>query len=421
LSLRGVEVDMSEKLDVVIIGAGPSGAAAAAFLRKKGRSVEVIEKVHFPRFSIGESLLAQSIAILDDAGLLPAVEAGGFQFKNGAAFQLGDDNQSIYFPDKSAEGPGTTFQVRRDKFDKVLADAAADMGAKIVFGEEVTAFESDDDGVKLSVRNEAGEVRTIEARFCLDGSGFGRTLSRLLDLEEPSSFPPRQGVFCHVKDNISHPGFDRDKILVSIHPEHRGVWYWLIPLADGLSSMGVVGSPELIEAAGADLDSRLHNLVAQASYMAEVLKDAEQVRPTGVIHGYSCSVKSLYGPSYALLGNAAEFLDPVFSSGVTIALKSAQLASDLVDRQLDGETVDWQKDFSDELYVGIETFRACVAAWYDESLQRIIFNRPTETNEIVRYLTSVLAGYAWDRSNPIVRDPVKYLRTVDRFLTTMKA
>jgi flavin-dependent dehydrogenase len=154
--------------------------------------------------------------------------------------------------------------------------------------------------------------------------------------------------------------------------------------------------------------------------MKEVLKNKQPHREPGTIHGYACSVKSLYGPSYALLGNAAEFLDPVFSSGVTIALKSAQLATGLIDRQLNGETVDWQKDFSDELYVGIDTFRACVSTWYDESLQRIIFNKPAEANDIVRHLTSVLAGYAWDRSNPIVQQPDRYLKTVDRYLTTMQ-
>jgi len=410
---------MSEKLDVVIIGAGPSGAAAAAFLRKKGRTVEVIEKTHFPRFSIGESLLAQSIAILDDAGLLPYVKPDQFQFKDGAAFQYKDEYVDIYFPHKSAEGPGTTYQVLRSRFDKALADGAADMGAKVTYGEEVTAFESDEDGVKLTVRNEDGSVRTIEARFCLDGSGFGRTLSRLLDLEVPSKFPPRQGVFCQVVDNIDDPTFDRNKILVSVHPEHRHVWYWLIPLADGITSMGVVGSPEIIQAAGATDQERLDTLVGQTTRMAEVLKNKQPYREPGTIHGYACSVKSLYGPSYALLGNAAEFLDPVFSSGVTIALKSAQLATDLVDRQLNGETVDWQKDFADELYVGIDTFRACVAGWYDESLQRIIFKKPEEVNDIVRHLTSILAGYAWDRENPIVQQPEKYLKTVDRYLTTM--
>ena len=290
------------------------------------------------------------------------------------------------------------------------------MGAKVVFGEEVTAFESGDDGVRLTVRNEAGEERIVEARFALDGSGFGRTLSRLLDLEEPSDFPPRRGVFCHVDDHITHPDFDRNKILVSIHPENRQIWYWLIPLADGMSSMGVVGPVEAVTEAGEDDHTRLWNLVGKASFMSDVLKDSVQVRPTGTIIGYACSVKSLYGPSYALLGNAAEFLDPVFSSGVTIALKSAQLATDLLDRQLNGETVDWQKDFADELYVGIDTFRACVSGWYDETLQRVIRNKPDADNEVTRHVTSVLAGYAWDRNNPMVREPVRYLNAVDKLL-----
>ena len=254
--------------------------------------------------------------------------------------------------------------------------------------EEVIAFESDDDGVKLTVKNEASDVRTIEARFCLDGSGFGRTLSKLLDIEVPSNFPPRQGVFCQVKDNIDDPTFDRNKILVSIHPEHRHVWYWLIPLADGISSMGVVGSPEIIKAAGETEQERLDTLVGATTRMKEVLKNKQPYREPGTIHGYACSVKSLYGPSYALLGNAAEFLDPVFSSGVTIALKSAQLATGLIDRQLNGETVDWQKDFSDELYVGIDTFRACVSTWYDESLQRII----EKVANIDSLITEIAAG-----------------------------
>jgi flavin-dependent dehydrogenase len=405
---------MKTETDVVIIGAGPSGSAAAAFLRKKGRRVEIVERAHFPRFSIGESLLAQSIAILDDAGLMPNVRSGGFQFKDGAAFQHGDRYETIYFPDKTCEGPGDTFQVRRDKFDQLLAQGAADMGANISFGEEVTAFESDAGGVTVTLRNEAGDERQIAARFALDASGFGRTLSRLLDLEQPSNFPSRRGLFCHVKDNIDDPSFDRNKILVSIHPENSSIWYWLIPLADGISSMGVVGIDEEVAGDGGDLHAQLWSLVGKASRMSDLLKNAEQIRPTATISGYACSVTSLVGPSYALLGNAAEFLDPVFSSGVTIALKSAQLATDLVDRHLDGHDVDWQRDFVDELYVGIETFRACVAAWYDESLQRIIFNRPKSDNLVTRQLTAILAGYAWDRENPIVREPVRYLRALDQ-------
>lgn len=405
------------KTDVLVIGAGPAGAVGAAILARKGWNVLVVERATFPRFSIGESLLAQSIVYLEEAGLIDDVTAHGFQFKDGAAFHKDGENTSIYFPDKSAPGPATTFQVMRSDFDDILAKGAAKQGADVRFGLEVIAFESDANGVNAQVRDANGEVSDIEARFALDASGFGRTLSRMLDLETPSDFPTRRAVFGQFVDHISEPSFDRNKILVTVNPNNPEIWYWLIPLKDGISSVGVVGREEDIAAAGATEQERLANLVAEAPYKALVLKDAEIYRPAATIIGYACNVKSLVGPSYALLGNAGEFLDPVFSSGVTIAVKSASLAAGLVDRQLRGESVDWEKEFSEELYVGIDAFRACVDAWYTGALQRIIFNRPKHMTDVTRMLTSVLAGYAWDRSNLLVKEPRRFLRVVDELCT----
>lgn len=402
--------------DVVIIGAGPAGSLAAALLANRGYRVEVVERQRFPRFSIGESLLPQSMQFLEEAGLLADVEAQGFQFKDGAAFRHGDEAASFYFPDKGTPGPGTTFQVKRDIFDMTLATGAASKGASVTFGEEVVAFASDHDGAWVTVRDELGATRRINARFALDASGFGRVLSRLLDLETPSDFPPRRSLFCHVKDNITDQAFDRNKILISVNPRHPEIWYWLIPLADGLSSIGAVGPMGQLEPAASTEHDRLWTLIGEVDYMAGLLRNAEQARPVATLSGYACKVKSLVGPRYALLGNAAEFLDPVFSSGVTIALKSASLAADLIDRTFKGERVDWDKEFVAELYVGIETFRACVEAWYSGSLQRIIFNRPKATSEVTRSLTSVLAGYAWDRQNSLVKEPRRYLQLVDSIL-----
>lgn len=399
--------------DVVIIGAGPAGSVAAAMLVKRGYDVEVLERQHFPRFSIGESLLPQCMEFLEEAGLLDHVNGAGFQYKDGAAFHRDGVGSDIYFPEKSTPGPATTFQVKRADFDDLLARGAAAKGAVIGFGQEVIAFSSDSEGASVTVRDEKGEVRQISARFVLDASGFGRTLSKLLGIEAPSPFPARRSLFGQVVDHISEPSFDRNKILISIHPVHRQIWYWLIPLADGLSSIGAVGPVALLEEAGATDHDRLWSLIRDVPYLAHVLKDANEYRPINTIIGYACSVKSLIGPRYALLGNAAEFLDPVFSSGVTIAMKSASLSTKLIDQELRGETVNWQRDFVDELYVGIETFRACVEAWYTGRLQRIIFNKPQELNDITRMLTSILAGYAWDRSNTIVREPKRMLELIE--------
>jgi flavin-dependent dehydrogenase len=400
------------KTDVIIIGAGPSGSVAAAYLAARGYSVEVVERVHFPRFSIGESLLPHSMEFLEEAGLLDCVLAGNFQHKNGAVFRRGCDEQSFDFRDKTASGWGTTFQVRRDLFDQILARGAAEKGAHVVFGEEVIRFTPGEDRVQALVRNENGVEREIEARFALDASGFGRVLARLLSLDRPSDFPVRKAVFSHVRDNISDVTFDRNKILVSIHPENSAIWYWLIPLADGLSSIGAVGPEADLSAAGADNQAQLFNLIGQAERMKELLVNAEQIRPAGTITGYACKVDSLAGPGFALLGNAAEFLDPVFSSGVTIALKSAILAGRALDKKFKGGAVDWMSEFEEPLKIGIETFRSYVEGWYDASLQEIIFAQPQRTTDVKRKIISVLAGYAWDTDNPFVRDPKRYLAAV---------
>ncbi len=402
-----------ETCDVAIIGAGPAGAVSAAILAERGWKVRVFERQHFPRFSIGESMLCQTMQLLKDVGLYDDIKAAGFQYKDGAAFAWGDRYTDIYFPHKSASGLGTTFQVRREIFDQVLIGAAQRRGATVTFGDTVRAFSSDEDGAVLAVESEAGVTRQVRARFCLDGSGFGRVLARLLDLELPSGFDKRRSVFRHVHDHADNSSFDRNKILVTINPDAPQIWYWMIPLADGLTSVGVVGPDADIAGAGDTAEARLDALLPRAELMSRVLANATSARPAGEIIGFSANVKSLVGPSYALLGNAAEFLDPVFSSGVTIAIKSAALGADLVDRRLKGGAVDWDKEFVEELMLGVDAFRACVASWYDGSLQRIIFDRPKADTQVTAYITSILAGYAWDRSNPFVREPVRSLRLVD--------
>jgi len=403
---------MTNRIDVVVIGAGPSGSVAAAYLAARGYCVEVVERVHFPRFSIGESLLPQSMTFLEQAGLLDCVVAANFQHKNGAVFRRGSEEQSLDFRDKTTAGWGTTFQVRRDLFDQTLAQAAADKGARVTFGEEVIRFTPGADGVTVQVRNEGGVERQITARFALDASGFGRVLARLLSLDRPADFPVRKAVFCHVRDNISDATFDRDKILISVNPDNSSVWYWLIPLADGLSSIGAVGPVADLAGAGADSQTQLFNLVDEAERMSGLLANAEQIRPAGTISGYACSVERLFGPSFAMLGNAAEFLDPVFSSGVTIALKSAVLAGQLLDRKFHGDAVDWLTEFEEPLKIGIDTFRAYVEGWYDASFQDVIFSQPKRSTDVKRKIISVLAGYAWDTDNPFVRDPKRYLAAI---------
>jgi flavin-dependent dehydrogenase len=395
---------MQERFDVVVVGAGPSGALASALLNKKGYRVLVLERAHFPRFSIGESLLPQSMAFLEEAGFLEAVQAQGFQFKNGAAFGYHDQYETFDFTDKFSVGWGTTFQVQREQFDKVLADEASKQGVTIRYGQTVTSFNHDAQTKQCSVKtvDEQGVETEVVTKFVLDASGYGKVLPKLLCLEKPSIFEPRTSLFTHIEDNINDATYDREKILITVHPQHRDIWFWLIPFK-GRASIGVVASEAIInEMAGESID-KLTTLIKQSGRMEGLLKNAKFDTRIGSLTGYASDVTHLYGPGFALLGNAGEFLDPVFSSGVTIAFKSAELASKVVDLELKGEVPDWQQHYVKPLQQGVNTFKEFVAAWYDGRLQDIIFSN-NKNVEVKRMISSILAGYAWDMENPYVKD-----------------
>ena len=402
-----------ESTDVLIIGAGPAGAVAAAFLRQQGRRVLVLEREQFPRFSIGESLLPQSMEYIEAAGMLRDVVEAGFQFKNGAAFAWGDRYTAFDFRDKFSEGWGTTYQVQRGTFDKVLADAAARMGADIRYRHEVTAVDLEGERPRVTARDADGHLLQVEARFLLDASGFGRVLPRLLALETPSNFPVRGAIFTHVADHIPSDGpFDREKIRVTVHPRHADVWFWTIPFSKGRCSLGVVAAQDfLARYPGSDME-RLRAILAEDPGLSTLLKDAEWDTPARQIVGYSANVKSLWGKGFALLGNAGEFLDPVFSSGVTIAFKSASLATQCLAREFAGEAVDWQADYAVPLKAGVDTFRTFVDAWYAGGFQKIIFHE-RHTPDIRRMISSILAGYAWDQANPYVAQARRRLSVLE--------
>lgn len=385
--------------DVLIIGAGPAGAIAAALLVKKGHSVRVIERQQFPRFSIGESLLAHCLDFVEEAGMLKAVHAAGFQYKNGAVFFRGSETIDFNFAEKTSKGFPYTFQVQRAIFDKVLADEAARQGAEVLYQEEILGGDFSGDGAKLTVRDRSGTTRELTAKFVLDASGYGRTLPKLLKLETPSHLPSRRAYFTHIKDNILPGTFDRQKIRVTVHPKKHNVWFWTIPFSNGRASVGVVGLDEDFAHLPADPAERLKRMHHEDPGLSTLLKNSEFDTPVNELAGYSANVKQMAGHNFALLGNAAEFLDPVFSSGVTIAMKSASMASKMLDAQLRGQNVDWKADYEMPLRKGIDAFKTYVNGWYDGRFQTILFY-PNPAPEVKAMICSVLAGYAWDPSNP---------------------
>ena len=403
---------MTLDVDIAVIGAGPAGSVAATMLADRGLSVLVLEGAQFPRFSIGESLLPQVTQCLQTAGLLDRVSEFGFQYKDGAFFVCGDQREIISFQQKSASGPFHAWEVKRADFDYILAREAEARGADIRYRTRVLTWDQQDGITTLGCRTDDqtnGEEFTVSCRFLVDASGFGRVMSRLAGLERPSDLPPRRAVFRHVRHRIASSEFDPDKITIAQSRMHLPYWFWFIPFSDGTASLGLVADADA--KTEGDPDSILSRHLATVPLLRDWLIDAEPLTDTRTVTGYSCNVTSLFGHRFVLLGNAAEFVDPIFSSGVSIACRSALLAAPLIERELNGGSVDWVTEYERPMRSGVRVFRTFVQAWYEGTLPQLIYTK-FKDKRYNSYICSILAGYVWDDSNPFTRSSVENLRTL---------
>ncbi len=390
------------KTEVLIIGAGPAGSVAGSILARAGRKVLCLEAGLFPRFQIGESLLPRCNDILEEAGLLEAVRARNYMPKPAALFLNGKQRDRFSFAEMFPGQRPAAMQVPRADFDQTLATQARKYGADIRFQQRVDSIEfKDSDSFTQVTDLETNATYTVEAKFVIDCSGYGRVLPKLLKLEKEPSLGPRCAIFNHFEGDERPTGPDEGDIWVCIHP--RGPWIWIIPFSNGRTSVGVVGERAMIEAAGANDKERLAKLLAEDPNAMIRLSKAEPVLKTARLEGWSAAVTKFYGPGWALTGNASEFLDPVFSSGVTLALESSHRAAKLVDQQLGGAAVDWEKDYTAIMDRAVGVFRVFVHTWYSGELQRVLIH-PGKDERIKRAITSVLGGYVLDERNPFVRD-----------------
>jgi len=406
--------NINKEVDVLVIGAGPSGTVAASIIHQSGFSVEIVEKMRFPRFVIGESLLPRCMEALEEAGFLDAVKAKHFQQKEGAKFIMNGRVCDFNFSNQFTPGWQWTWQVPRAEFDKVLADECERKGIPVLYETEVTNIEIFDDHSITTVKIADGQTETIKARFIVDGSGYGRVIPRLFGLDKPSSQKPRRAVFAHLTDPKRNEAFEPNRILAYVH--NPKTWIWVIPFSNGNTSVGYVGSPEFFEQYKGTLTEQYQALLAAEPELADRFNESELVWDEPCfLQSWSSSTDTFYGKGFVLTGNVTEFLDPIFSSGVTLASVSAQTAAHLVVRHLNGEAVDWENDFMVPMRKGVDVFRTYVNAWYDGSLFNIFFAE-NRNAEIMSQICSVLAGYVWDENNPFVKNHEKNIRTLSRFL-----
>ena len=389
----------TEKVDILVIGAGPSGTMAAAIANKSGLNVKIIEKTKFPRFVIGESLLTRCMDHFEEAGVLDELKKHNFQVKNGAIFLKGKQRCEIDFSEQFTKGKEWTWQVPRDKFDKVIADKVESMGVAIDYESEVIDIKFNETNSTIIVKDKRGVKSKIKAKFIIDASGYGRVIPKLLDLNYPSKQPNRSTIFTHFKDLNRPKNKDSNKVTVISHKPD--VWIWVIPFSNGNTSCGFVGNPDYLEKYKGTPTERLKLLINNEPLLRARFQNADMIFEPLMISAYSIAVKQLHGPGYVLTGNSTEFLDPIFSSGVTLATESGLLAGKLVSKQLTGEEVDWDLEYSTPILNGIEVFRTFIDAWYDGSLHKILFSDNID-EKVKTQICSVLAGYVWDKSNPFV-------------------
>ncbi|WP_408048418.1 NAD(P)/FAD-dependent oxidoreductase [Tenacibaculum halocynthiae] len=397
-------------VDVLIIGAGPSGCVSASYLHTKGINVKVVEKSSFPRFVIGESLLPRCMDHFEEVDLLECLKEKNFEVKKGARFLKDNVVCNFDFSKKHTEGWDWTWQVPRADFDKTLTDELIKKGVDIDFNTEVIDVEFNKDNSSITtVKNLENETSTITAKYIIDSSGYGRVLPRILQLEKPSELSKHSSIFNHIQETNKPKG--EEGSLITFDVLDTQVWFWVIPFSNGTTSIGFVGPTEYIDSFKGSPEEKMKELLKTSPYFYNRFKDEDFLFSPKIIKNFSKSVKKLYGDGFVITGNSAEFLDPVFSSGVTFATESGLLAAKLVHKELINVSVNWEKEYVNYIKDGVTVFSSYVKEWYTGNLQKLFFHRP-ENPEIKKQICAVLAGYVWDKTNPFVTKHNRIIKTI---------
>jgi len=326
---------MASFYDAAIIGGGPAGSTVATALARAGRRVVVFERERFPRFHIGESLLPYNLPVFERLGLTEKIASAGYQKKYGAFFwnEETGGTRPVDFSTGVDERHAMAYHVKRAEFDQLLLAHAAESGAEVheeTAVEEVLFEGSRAVGLRVSQKNgRAGEVR---ATAVVDASGQDAVMAFQLDARKFDSKLRRGALFAHFTGVSRGQGKSAGDILL---PVEKGVWYWFIPFSDGTTSVGGVFEPRLLqEAPTSDLEGRLDWLLGRSARVRELLANAKRVSPVRGLSDYSATSSIVAGDGFVLVGDAATFLDPVFSTGVFLAMATGERAASAIDAAL---------------------------------------------------------------------------------------
>lgn len=325
---RPLEPSRCEHCDVLVIGGGPGGSAAATFLAREGLKVVLIERDTHPRFHIGESLLPGSLPILEALGVLDRVSEIGV-YKPGAEFVSSDGTKEAVFSFNRAllGGPGHAFQVRRDEFDALLFDQARAAGAMVMEGTEARVAALSPDGSEVATRAADGAETSWRANYLIDASGRSTVVSKLLNQKRPDPRNTSAAIFGHFHGIARKQGPEGGNI--RIHLTEPG-WVWQIPLRNDVTSIGLVAPGAYMRDRNTGIEAFFLDHMARHPLLARVIGAAEPVSALQATGNFSYSSTAATSTSHIKVGDAYGFLDPVFSTGVHLALCSAREAASAV-------------------------------------------------------------------------------------------
>ena len=379
--------------EVIVIGAGPAGCAVSTILSQHGHDVLLVEKEKFPRYHIGESLVPETYWPLKRMGMIDRLKDSGFVRKYSVQFynQHGKGSRPFYFDKANPHESSQTWQVKRSVFDQMLMQNARSHGVTVREETEVTDVRMEHEcAVGVTARAGDGPAEELYARVIVDASGIHALLSRKLKMRKSDPALRKASVYTFYKGARRDTGKDEGATLI-LHTEGKKGWFWFIPLEDDISSVGVVAAPE--ELFGNGSSERLEILERQIALCAPIrerLAEAEQTGDVRACTDYSWRSNRVAGDGYVLVGDAFGFLDPVYSTGVYLALKSGEMAADCIHDALQENNVTAERlsRFGAELQNGMELFRKLVYAFYNEefSFGRFLKDNPQFEIHIVDLL-----------------------------------
>ena len=403
--------DADEQCDVVVIGGGPGGSTAAALLARRGYKVVALEKDHHPRFHIGESLLPMNLPVFERLGVLEKVRAMGL-FKAGADFEA--DNERGYntyaFNRAIGNSPPHAFQVWRQDFDKMLYEHARECGADAREGHEVKQVEqAGPRDSLLDVRTDQGESYRLRARYVVDASGRDAFFASRKKLRRKNAAHQSAAIFGHFRGAQTREGEDAGNI--SIYNFDYG-WMWMIPLPNGVMSVGAVARPEYLKQRKGSPREFLLQTLQQVPALWQRLQQAEligdEVRVTG---NYSYDATTMGGPGWILVGDAFAFLDPVFSSGVYLAMSGAEKAIEVVDQALRDPACEMalMRKLEKRQRAAMKRFAFFIYRFNGPVMQQM-FRQPRNIWQLEQGVISMLAGDLFDM--PLVLRKLRLFKLV---------